>query len=593
MKLSWRALITPFTAVCLIGSPIAAQAQDEPLEYPAIEKPVVSDGGMVVSQSAIASEVGAEILRRGGNAVDAAIATAFALSVTLPRAGNIGGDGFMLVYLAEEDRTIAIDYRSASPVAATIDDYLEEDGTYTGKASRGIKSAGVPGTVAGLELAYKKYGSLLWKDLVAPAISIASEGVLLTRDAVSTIERSRERLSAEGSAAKVFFKADGSSHVHGERLRHPDLAWSLTQIQRGGADAFYRGPIAQRIAKGMAKGGGFVTLADLAAYRAIEREPLVGSYRGVKVVTMPPASGGGAAMLEILNILEQFDMKGAGWGSARAYHLFAEALKLSYEDRFRFATDPAYSDMPLEGMISKSYAAQRARLIDPQRAATPSETGPGDPWEFESKDTTHFSVVDAAGNAVSNTFTLGNNFGSGVMLEGTGFLFANLMGNFGVREEAAERLDGKLRSANKLRPGRRPISSMSPTMLFRDDKLWAITGSPGGNTIVGTVTQMVINLVDFDLTVAEATHAPRIYPDYRSGEMDIEPGLSPDTIRLLEEWGHKPEVGETMGSTQSIRLVGPEAHGAADPRRPGAGAVATEKQAGRMSLPGPRPMRLK
>ncbi len=576
MKLSWQKLLAPFVAICLISTPIAVHAQAAPLEYPTIEKPVVSSEGMVVSQSAIASEVGAEILRQGGNAVDAAIATAFALSVTLPRAGNIGGDGFMLVYLAEEDRTIAIDYRSTSPALATIDDFLEEDGTYTGKASRGIKSAGVPGTVAGLELAHKKYGSLPWENLVAPAITLASEGVLLTRDAVSTIERSRESLSREGMAAQVFFKPGGTSHAHGERLRHPDLAWSLKQIQQGGADAFYRGPIAQRIAAGMAAGGGFITLADLAAYRAIEREPLVGSYRGVKVVTMPPASGGGTAMLEILNILEQFDMKEAGWGSARAYHLFAEALKLSYEDRFRFATDPKYSDAPVEGMISKAYAAQRAKLIDAHRTAPPSETGPGDPWAYEGRDTTHFSVVDAAGNAVSNTFTLGNNFGSGVMLEGTGFLFANLMGNFGVRQEAEERLDGKLRSANKLRAGRRPISSMSPTMLFRDDKLWAVTGSPGGNTIVGTVTQMVINLVDFDLSVAQATHAPRIYPDYRSGEMEIEPGLSPDTIRLLKEWGHQPEMGETMGSTQSIELVGPDVHGAADPRRPGAGAVAAE-----------------
>ncbi len=576
MNLSWRAFVAPLMAVCLIGSPMALQAQTEPLEYPTIEKPVVSDEGMVVSQSAIASRVGADVLRRGGNAVDAAIATAFALAVTLPRAGNIGGDGFMLVYLAKEDRTTAIDYRSIAPAQARIEDYLLEDGSYEGAASRGIKSAGVPGTVAGLELAHRKYGSLPWKDLVAPAISLASEGVLLTRDAVSTIERSRERLSGEGSAAKVFFKPDGASHVHGERLRHPDLAWSLRQIQQGGADAFYRGPIARRIANGMAEGGGLITLADLASYRAIEREPLVGSYRGVKVVTMPPASGGGAAMLEMLNILEQFDMKAAGWGSARAYHLFAEALKLSYEDRFRFATDPAYADMPLEGMTSKAYAAERAKLIAPEHAAAPSETGPGDPWAYEGKDTTHFSVIDADGNAVSNTFTLGNNFGSGVMLEGTGFLFANLIGNFGVRQEAAERIDGKLRSANKLEGGRRPISSMSPTMLFRDDKLWAITGSPGGNTIAGTVTQMVINLVDFDLSVAEATHAPRIYPDYQTGEMDIEPGLSPDTVRLLKQWGHHPETGETIGSTQSIQRVGSEVHGAADPRRPGAGAVAAE-----------------
>ena len=573
MTLSWRGLVGLFSSALLVAMPVALQAQNLPPEYPTIEKPVLGDKGMVVSQSSIASEIGAQILRDGGNAIDAAVATAFALSVSLPRAGNIGGDGFMLVYLAKENRTIAIDYRSIAPATATLDDFLLPDGSVSDEATQGIKSAGVPGTVAGLYQAHKRFGRMPWGKLLQPAISLAQNGVLLTRDAVSRIERSRRRLSAEGVAAKVFFKKDGTSYRNGERLQHPDLAWTLKQIQSGGADAFYRGPVAQRIAKGMAKDGGLITLADLAAYRAIERAPLVGSYRGIEIVTMPPASGGGASMLEILNILENFDMKSAGWGSARSYHLIAEAMKLSYADRFRFATDTGFGPMPLKSMISKAYAAERAKLINPDRASPLSETRAGDPWPYESRETTHFSVVDAEGNGVSNTFTLGNNFGSGVMLEGTGFLFANLMGNFGIAQEAAERKDGKIRSANKLRGGHRPISSMSPTMLFRDGKLWALTGSPGGNTIPSTVSQMVINLVDFDLSVAEATHAPRIYPEYRTGELTVERGLSPDTLNLLNQWGHKFQVDETIGSTQSIVVDTPGVRGASDPRRPGAAAI--------------------
>ncbi len=573
MAFSWRGLVGLLSSALLIATPIAAQAQDQPPQYPTIENSVLGDKGMVVSQSSMASEIGAQILREGGNAVDAAIATAFALSVSLPRAGNIGGDGFMLVYLAKEDRTIAIDYRSIAPAAATLDDFLLPDGSVSDEATQGIKSAGVPGTVAGLFHAHKRFGRMPWEKLLQPAISLAQDGVLLTRDAISMIDRSRQRLSAEGVAARVFFKEDGTSYYKGEHLTHPDLAWTLKQIQGGGADAFYRGPVAKKIAKGMAENGGLITLADLAAYRAIEREPLIGSYRGVKIVTMPPASGGGASMLEILNILENFDMKSAGWGSAQSYHLIAEAMKLSYADRFRFATDTGFGRMPLKSMISKAYAAERAKLINPDRASPLSQTEPGDPWAYESRETTHFSVVDSEGNGVSNTFTLGYNFGSGVMLEGTGFLFANLMGNFGITQEAAERNDGNIRSANKLRGGHRPISSMSPTMLFRDGKLWALTGSPGGNTIPSTVSQMVINLVDFDLSVAEATHAPRIYPEYRTGELTVERGLSTDTLNLLNVLGHKFDVDETIGSTQSIVIDTPGVRGAADPRRPGAAAI--------------------
>ncbi|WP_017931816.1 gamma-glutamyltransferase [Robiginitomaculum antarcticum] len=559
--------------ICLVAAPISVQAQSLPPLYTTIENPVLGDKGMVVSQSSIASEVGADILRNGGNAVDAAIATAFALAVTLPRAGNIGGDGFMLVHIAKENRTYAIDYRSVAPAAAAVDLFLEPDGSVSGEAYRGIKAAGIPGTVAGLYRAHQRFGQLPWKDLVEPAIDLAENGYVLSWDAVDIIERSRDRISAEGVAANVFFKQDGESYTNGERLKHPDLAWSLKNIKIGGADAFYRGPIAKRIVKEMSENDGYITAEDLDNYRAVDREPLVGSYRGVKIVTMPPASGGGASIIELLNILENFDLKAAGWKSAQSYHLMAEAMKLSFSDRFRYATDVDFGTMPLTTMTSKTYAKERAKQMSERSASPMGQTEPGDPFAHESRDTTHFSVVDSQGNAVSNTFTLGSNFGSGVMLDGTGFMLGNLMGNFGIGLEGEERLDGKLRSANKLRGGHRPISSMSPTMLFKDGQLWALVGSPGGNTIPSTISQMIINLVDYDLTVAEATHSPRIYPEYRTGELSVERGVSPDTLRLLEAWGHRVTVDATNGSTQTIVLDIPGVQGAADPRRPGASAV--------------------
>jgi len=560
-------------ATYFVASSLSVNAQSLPPLYQTIETPVLGDKGMVVSQSSIASEIGADILRKGGNAVDAAIATAFALSVTLPRAGNIGGDGFMLVYIANEDRTYAIDYRSVAPAAATVDAFLESDGSVSGEAYRGIKAAGIPGTVAGLYRAHERFGKLPWKDLVEPAIDLAEDGFDLSWDGINIIERARDRISEQGVASSVFFKDDGESYSHGERLKQPDLAWSLKKIRKGGADAFYRGPIAKRIAKEMSENGGLITLDDLANYRAIDRDPLVGSYRDTRLVTMPPASGGGASIIELLNILENFDLKEAGWKSAASYHLIAEAMKLSFSDRFRYAVDLDHGEMPLKTMTSKTYAKDRARLITERKASPLGHTEPGDPWAEQSRDTTHLSVVDSEGNGVSNTFTLGSNFGSGVMLDGTGFMLGNLMGNFAIGQEGEERIDGKVRSANKLRGGHRPISSMSPTMLFKDGRLWAVVGSPGGNTIPSTVSQMIINLVDYDLSVAEATHSPRIYPEYRTGELSVERGVSPDTLALLKEWGHNFKVGATNGSTQSIVVDAPGVQGAADPRRPGASAV--------------------
>lgn len=571
-RLNWT-LAFVFSISGVAGTSLPLDACAQPPLYQTVENPVLGDQGMVVSQSSFASEIGAEVLRDGGNAVDAAVATAFGLAVTLPRAGSLGGDGFMLVYIAEEDRTYAIDYRSVAPAAANVDMFLESDGSVSPEAYRGIKAAGIPGTVAGLYRAHERFGKLPWKDLIEPAIELAEDGYALSFDALNMIERSRDRISDEGVAATIYFKKDGAAFSHGDKIKNPDLAWSLKKIRKGGADAFYRGPIAERIAREMSENGGLMTLEDLGNYRAVDREPLRSTYRDVEVVTMPPASGGGASIIELLNILENFDLETAGWKSAASYHLIAEAMKLSFTDRFRYAVDMDFGDMPLKTLTSKSYAKERAALITEEKATPLGHAEPGDPWAHESRDTTHFSVVDSDGNGVSNTFTLGSNFGSGVMLDGTGFMLGNLMGNFGIRQEGEERSDGKVRSANKLRGGRRPISSMSPTMLFKNDKLWALVGSPGGNTIPSTVSQMIINLVDFDVSVAEATHSPRIYPEYRTGELSVERGVSPDTLALLKEWGHSLEVGPTNGSTQTIVIEEPGVQGSADPRRPGASAV--------------------
>ena len=562
-------------AGCLLTLSLAVSAQTRQLlNYEAIHKPAAGTAGMVVSQNEAASRAGAQVLRDGGNAVDAAVATAFVLAVTLPRAGNIGGDGFMLIHLAGTDQYTAIDYRSAAPALATLDAYVGEDGELQGH-SAGIRSAGVPGTVAGLALAHEKYGRLPWKRLLEPAIAMARDGIVLSADEAFALEWGTERLARSEAGAAVFLDADGEALRAGERLVQADLAWTLQRIADHGAQDFYRGEIADRIDAGMRRLGGLLRKEDLAAYRAIERVPLRTTYRGLEVVTMPPASGGGAGIVGTLNLLEQFDLASMGGGSADALHVFAEASKLAWRDRLAHVGDTGFLDVPLEGLAAKSYAAERARLIDMRRATPAVDVGPGDPWAHEGPDTTHFSVVDGDGNVVSNTYTIGADFGSGVMIEGTGFLLGNLIGNFSLRAQREAVREGRPPPPNAMQPGRRPVSSMAPTMLARDGKPWLVTGSPGGNTIPGTIVQTIINVVDFGMNLAEATMAPRVH-QHMSGEgtLQVERGLSPDTLRLLTERGHAISSGQTIGSTQMLLIGLERVEGAADPRRPGAAAIA-------------------
>ena len=561
------------SAVSLAVAPAAQAQRKQLLEYPSIHSPTVGSRGMVVSQNAMASEVGAAILKKGGNAVDATVATAFALAVTLPRAGNIGGDGFMTIYVAETGKVHVIDFRSIAPKAATLALYVDEAGKEKDEASQSYIAPAVPGTVAGLHLAHRKYGKLRWADVVKPAIALARDGVILTPDEAFVFSWGKERLSVSEAARRTFYKKDGSLYEAGERLKQPALAWSLNEIAKGGADAFYKGAIAKRFAADMAKHGGLITLDDLAAYQPVEREPLVGTYRGHTIYTTPPASAGGATLLNMLNILEHFDLASLGAGSAASLHLMAETMKLGYADRYRFLGDPGFVRAPVSGFVSKGYAAERAKLISPDAAKPALDLGHGDPWQFESPQTTHFSVADAAGNVVSTTYTLGSDFGSGVMIEGTGILLNNQMNNFSHEQAIEAMAKGEPMPLNALEPGKRMLSTMMPTLVFKDGKPWLVTGTPGGSTIIDTVLQIIVNVIDFDLNVEEATHQPRIYQG-TTPSLRVEPNFNPDTVALLEAKGHKIISNETMGSAQSIMIENGHFLGGADPRRPGARAVA-------------------
>lgn len=551
--------------------PTATAQQQSLLEYPSIHSPRVGLHGMVVSQSELASGVGARVLAEGGNAIDAATAIAFTLAVTLPRAGNLGGDGFMTLYRADTKKVTVIDFRSVAPRTAKLDMFLKPDGKEAPEASVGYKAPAVPGTVAGLWLAHQKYGRAPWKNLVDPARAMARDGIVLSADEAFVFSWGRKRLSASEAALKTFLKADGSLYRAGERLRQPDLAWTLGEISKGGADAFYKGEIARRFAADMARHGGLITRDDLAAYRAIEREPLRGTYRGYTLYTPPPASGG-ATLLTMLNILENFDVAKSGLGSAETEHLLAETMRLGHRDRVKHLGDVDFATVPLKGLLSKEYGAERAKLIDRTTAAKNADVKAGDPFAHESPNTTHFSVADREGNVVSMTYTLGSDFGSGVMVDGAGFLLNNQMNNFSHEQAYRAAARGEPLPPNSMQSGKRMMSTMMPTLVFKDDKPWLVVGTPGGGRIINTILQVLVNTIDFKLNIDEATHRPRI--SQNEGALEVEPNFNPDTLALLRAKGHEIKQSDTMGSAQSIAIEGDYFFGAADPRRPGAAAIA-------------------
>src|SRR5215217_3158840 len=534
--------------------------------------PVLAKNGMVASQEKRATRVGVEILKAGGNAVDAAVAVGFALAVTPPQAGNIGGGGFMLVHLSSRNETIAIDYRETAPAAMTRDVFLDDRGEADPAKSRdSALGVGVPGTVAGLALAHEKYGSgkFTLAQLIAPAIKLAREGFAVDDDLADTLPRAQLRLVRWPASAKIFLKPDGAALGRGQRLVQSDLAASLETIAANGPHAFYEGPLAEKLVTGVRQHGGIITLDDLKNYRAIERAPVRGNYRGYAIASMPPPSSGGVHLIEMLNILEGFSLRETGAESAATLHLMIEAMKPAYADRAEFLGDPAFTKVPLAGLTSKRYAAELRQQIDTERARPSKEIRAGNPAPSEGDNTTHFSVVDSQGNAVANTYTLNFSYGLGLVAEGTGILLNNELDDFAAKPGAPNAYGLVGGDANAPGPGKRPLSSMSPTIVFRDGRVFLVAGTPGGSRIITMVLQIILNVVDHQMNIAEAVAAPRIHHQWLPDQVDAERGLSPDTIRLLEARGHTVAVGRTFGSANLIMVTPEGLAGASDPRQRG------------------------
>ena len=554
----------------------ASQLPAAPIyRYRNLVHPESSPNGMVAAQNRWSAAVGAEILAAGGNAVDAAVAVGFSLAVTLPRAGNIGGGGFMLIHDAESGRDIAIDFRETAPVRATRDMYLDENGEVDGQKSRfSHLASGVPGTVAGFWHAHRKYGRLSWKQVVGPALRQARYGIRVSYDMAELLSANQSRYCRNEATCRYFYKDDGSAYEPGEILIQADLADSLELIAADGADAFYKGDIAQKIIAEMERGGGLIDAESLAAYKAIEREAVRGTYRGYDIVAMPPPSSGGVHVIQMLNVLENFDVAGFGVESADSIHLLAEVMRLAYADRSKHLGDPDHYDVPVEWLTSKTYAKKLAATIDMSRARDSADVAPGVEPRHEGIDTTHLSVVDADGSAALVTYTVNFSFGSGVAIPGAGFVLNNEMDDFAAKPGVPNAFGLVGSEANAIASGKRPLSSMSPVMVFDGDDLRLATGSPGGSVIISAILQLVVNVIDHGMNIAEGTIAPRMHHQWLPDRLSLEPGFSPDTVRILEERGHTiSRSGMMMGSLQTVGYRDGAFVGASDTRRPNAGSV--------------------
>ncbi|MEM1145403.1 MAG: gamma-glutamyltransferase, partial [Pseudomonadota bacterium] len=549
------------------------------VNYDSIHHPVLAEAGMVVSQNSTATRVGLDILQMGGNAVDASVAMGFALAVTLPRAGNIGGSGFALVYEREDQGLNAYDFRSAAPSEVNRDQLLDDEGKVDTQGFRqGPSSAAVPGTVSGLYTIWRESGSLPWKALVEPAIRLAEEGFVVTQDLSRALNTAASRLGPYEASVEQFTAENGSLEP-GVLWRQPDLAWSLQQIAADGADAFYRGTIAARLVAAMEKDGGYIRAEDLKNYKT-RKSPTVGTnYRGYSVQTMPPSSAGGITLLQMLNMLSQFEMTEYAQGSAKSLHLLAEVMKRAAANRRTHIGDPTFVDVPIAQYIDMATAKEMAAGIDrgvatPVTAIKPLKLSSSESSTLreklgeaapESIDTTHYSVVDQWGNAVAVTYTLGSSFGSGYVAPGTGILLDDQMKNFYWNQ---------VDHPNRYQPGKRMISTMTPTMVFDEDgNLVLVTGTPGGGRIINVILQIIVNVIDYNLNIAAATQAPRIHQGWRTAPLALESWISRDTVTRLEAMGHEIDIQPTMGSTQSIRLHPEYQAGSADSRRPNASAA--------------------
>jgi gamma-glutamyltranspeptidase/glutathione hydrolase len=563
-----RAVLAALLLLALAPSPGLAASR------PAVE----AEAGMVVSAQHLATQVGVEILRAGGNAIDAAVAVGYALAVVNPCCGNIGGGGFMTLRLAD-GRTTFLDFRETAPEAATRNMYLDAQGNVIRGASlNGWRAVAVPGTVAGLDAALSQYGTLRRAQVMAPAIRLAAEGFALLRGDTDILEAAAPRLRQNPEAARIFLREGGSVPRPGDRLVQPDLAATLQAIADHGPEAFYQGAVPAAVATAAQAGGGILTAADFAAYRVREMAPLTCPYRAWTIVSAPPPSSGGTVICQVLGILEGYDLRAAGFNSARSVHLMAEAMRHAYLDRNTHLGDPDFVKNPIERLLSRDYALAIRGAINPERATPSRELGPGTP-PHEKPETTHFSVADRLGNAAAVTYTINGSFGAAVVAPGTGFLLNNEMDDFTIKPGTPNMFGLVQGDANAIAPGKRPLSSMSPTLLLRDGRPYAVLGSPGGPRIISITLQTILNLVDHGMELQEAVNAPRIHHQWLPDELFAETrALSPDTRRLLEAMGHKVTEQRPWGAVAAIihPLPAPAA------ATPGAPAPADAALSGRM-----------
>ncbi|MDQ3280034.1 MAG: gamma-glutamyltransferase [Acidobacteriota bacterium] len=550
----------------LITVPLAAASRE----------PVRARHAMVASTSEIASRVGAEVMQKGGNAVDAAVAVGLALAVTWPSAGNLGGGGFMLVRRAD-GTSEALDYRERAPLAATRDMYLDAKGNVIKGASvQGYKAVGVPGTVAGLALAHKRHGRLKWADVVEPARKLAAEGFPVNYHLARSLrlQSTIDKLSVS-SESKRIYQRNGKFYEMGDTFVQPELAAVLARIKANPRD-FYEGQTAKLIAADMKANGGIVTLEDLRTYEPTIRKPLRTTYRGHEILTMPPPSSGGIALIEMLNMLEAYDLKSLGWQSAQYTHTLVEVMRRAFADRARYLGDADFVNVPVNALVSPAYAAERRKSIDPLHASNSLEQGAGNPAPYESPETTHFTIVDQDGNVVSSTYTLNDSYGSGVTAKGTGVLLNNEMDDFTSKPGVPNDYGLIQGEANAIAPKKRPLSSMTPTIVLKEGKPFFAIGSPGGPTIINTVLHVIVNVIDFGMDMQEAIDAPRFHHQWLPDVLMWEQfGVNPDTRAMLEKMGHKfreipgmSRTPTTIGDAQGVMIDAPTGMrmGASDPR---------------------------
>lgn len=571
LSLALMLVISPIAQSKLLPQPVTNASQLAANRYDSsndIFHPVYGKNGMVASEQGLATQVGLDILKQGGNAIDAAVAVGFALAVVLPNAGNIGGGGFMVLHDDKTGKDVAIDFREIAPAKASRDMYLDNQGkVIDGKSLFSHDASGVPGTVAGMEYALKKWGTMPLSKVLEPAIKLADKGFIVSDVLAQTLKEEKSTLGKWSASKAIFFK-NGEPLKSGDLLVQKDLAKSLRLIAKQGAKAFYQGEIATKIAKEMQSHGGTMTLEDLKAYKVVERQPIIGDYRGYKVVTMPPPSSGGVHLIEILNMLEHYPIKEDGVNSAKNIHHMAESMKLAYADRSEYLGDPDFVKIPVTGLTSKAYANELVKTIDDNKARLSSDIKPGKPQPYESDQTTHFSVMDKAGNAAAVTYTLNLNFGSGIVVEGTGILLNNEMDDFSVKPGVPNAFGLVGGAANAIEAKKRPLSSMTPTIVMKNNKPWLVTGSPGGARIITTVLQSVVNTIDHEMNPAEAIITPRVHHQWLPDELRVEEGISPDTIKLLQDKGHKVVTKAPMGRIQIIQADDSGFYGYSDPRNP-------------------------